>query len=107
MEKSLTFRIDESLQQRFEGLVSKLGLDKGNVLRDAISTKLDELEALCASNQRAVEYQERLDAALSWSEEEKMEFLKDALVKGLASGVSSRNIDEIFNGVKKRHNLDV
>jgi predicted nucleotidyltransferase/predicted DNA-binding protein len=49
---SLTFRVDEKLRQRFDGLVDQLGLNRSRVLREAISAKLAELEAMVAEQPR-------------------------------------------------------
>jgi len=43
---SLTFRVEEQTKERFDKLVDELGLNRSHVLRDAISGKLQELEAL-------------------------------------------------------------
>lgn len=43
---SLTFRVNEQTKERFDRLVDELGLNRSHVLRDAISGKLQELEAL-------------------------------------------------------------
>lgn len=43
---SLTFRVNDQTKERFDRLVDELGLNRSHVLRDAISGKLQELEAL-------------------------------------------------------------
>ncbi|MGI9420813.1 MAG: nucleotidyltransferase domain-containing protein [Geminicoccaceae bacterium] len=43
---SLTFRVNDQTKERFDKLVDELGLNRSHVLRDAISGKLQELEAL-------------------------------------------------------------
>ncbi|MEZ5935926.1 MAG: ribbon-helix-helix protein, CopG family [Alphaproteobacteria bacterium] len=43
---SLTFRVNDQTKERFDRLVDELGLNRSHVLRDAISEKLQELEAL-------------------------------------------------------------
>ncbi|MGI9436337.1 MAG: type VII toxin-antitoxin system MntA family adenylyltransferase antitoxin [Geminicoccaceae bacterium] len=43
---SLTFRVADRTKERFDRLVDELGLNRSHVLRDAISGKLQELEAL-------------------------------------------------------------
>lgn len=43
---SLTFRVNDQTKERFDRLVEELGLNRSHVLRDAISGKLQELEAL-------------------------------------------------------------
>jgi len=43
---SLTFRVNDQTKERFDRLVDQLGLNRSHILRDAISEKLQELEAL-------------------------------------------------------------
>ena len=43
---SLTFRVNDQTKERFDKLVDQLGLNRSHVLRDAIASKLQELETL-------------------------------------------------------------
>lgn len=49
---SITFRIEEQLRQRFDRLVDTLGLNRSHVLREALSAKIEELEALARHKRR-------------------------------------------------------
>lgn len=43
---SITFRTEEQLRRRFDRLVDALGLNRSRVLREAMTAKIEELEAL-------------------------------------------------------------
>ncbi len=64
---SVTFRLDDSLNQRFDGLVAKLGLNKSSVMRDAIAAKLDELEEVLTIQQRLKERDSKISSEELWA----------------------------------------
>jgi predicted nucleotidyltransferase len=49
---SITFRIEERLRQRLDRLVETLGLNRSHILREAMTAKIEELEALARHKRR-------------------------------------------------------
>ena len=64
---SVTFRLDDSLNQRFDGLVTELGLNKSSVMRDAIAAKLDELEEVLTIQKRLKERDNKISSNELWA----------------------------------------
>ena len=64
---SVTFRLDDSLSQRFDGLVTELGLNKSSVMRDAIAAKLDELEEVLTIQKRLKERDNKISSDELWA----------------------------------------
>lgn len=64
---SVTFRIDDDLGQRFDGLVAELGLNKSSVMRDAITAKLDELEEVLTIQKRLKDRDNKISSDELWA----------------------------------------
>lgn len=45
-QKTISFRIEYSLHERLTKMTEKLGLNASRVFRDALTEKMDQLEAL-------------------------------------------------------------
>ena len=43
---AISFRVDKQLEQEFNNLISSLNMNRSDVLRDALSTKIKELEKM-------------------------------------------------------------
>ena len=64
---SITFRLDDALNERFDGLVAELGLNKSSVMRDAIAAKLDELEEVLMIQKRLKERDNKISSDELWA----------------------------------------
>ena len=58
---SMTFRTDETMRMRFDRLVKELGLNRSRVLREALDSKIGELEQLARHKRRLRTRTERPD----------------------------------------------
>jgi len=64
----MTFRVDDELKNRLETVVNELGLNQSKILRDAVTDRLEELEAMLVLMERVKANRPKRPIAELWKE---------------------------------------
>lgn len=64
----MTFRLENDIKNRLDAVVDKLGLNQSKIVRDAVVTKLEELEELASLLERVQANRTKKPIAELWKE---------------------------------------